>query len=1230
MKKVYLVVLLACISFFYGYSQEDYRNQYDVLNFKWLSPAAFQMQESAFLNLDNSLFYGRIEYNLPLYEIKIGNIKLPITLNYSSNGLKVEQEASDVGLGWYINTGGSISRIIKGGVMDNVYSSLYKIDGTTFFKVGWNKDYLGSDQVKYDYKYNCLDQSPDVFVLSALGYSDRFLFMLENNYSENEYMSLTGSNNHYRAELGEDIYSIIPQLDTSFRYKYVFNDFNKFIVNLPNGIQISFIPIEAVSTFTLSAHNFSENQSYTNWGIEKITDLNSNRSLEFIYDEFKHYHKAVNMSIIGGYDDNGIQSRIHTYRRRLKSINWPGGNIDFVYDTERNDIEYIDGSGSRVKDCKLDRIKIYNNANLVKQYEFNYNYFKKQNAESYKDYRLKLVSIKEVSPDEQKLPSYQFDYYSNVNIDFPSTDSEERDYWGFFNNNNSTTLFPKLYFYKSLVPIFNSSHQFVNAYLPYIISGKDYIELTNNSANRDANEQACKMGMLKKVVLPTGGCSEFDYELNKFSNTIKPGGGLRIKSQKIYDGKSTRELNYNYDYGGKCQGFISRFPSFAYFAPCFPRTIESLDQSELTKLTSVCENSIYEPVIQNGSYVGYHVVEEIEVGNGKIQYCFHSPSSLFDSFTVSATKLDPTRTSDMYYSFPDILPSIGLIDEINYFDENSHLIKSSIITYSENIRREISIKEQVFNQQIYPYVTYTSEYKLKDMFIGKSVTKNIEYDAAGRMLCAYNKYKYDTNNNLSSFTTPNSSDFVEEIEQGIYVSQTSNCEKVYYNADFEDIKTLLPYSSSDYTSVLDRLNSTHQIVPILKRKSIVNTLNDEKIKDLSDEYYHYKVENNKVLLDALQTRELSANNTGISTEYKFYSFDLYGRPILYTKGNNKLYDVVKWLPNYDLPLYYGQSTNNSGWLYTSFERDEENWGTFLIQYEGAKTGNFYSDFCSTKPFSFDALPKGNYSISFWYKGSCNAYLNGSQLLGSLSSSDWKFFSTKCTQCSPSSISFSGNISLDDVSIFPEISHFTTFVHKPLIGVLVQTDANGASTVYSYDSFNRLKSISDQHGNVLKYYDYNFGLSNGAIDNITPPFSGTTEKNFELSYTRGNYIIAYGDNQEIRSSEVFTKGYLAGRVNITDEKTGVSVNADFNVSVQATDSESSVAEEVASAISQYLSDREYFYNVTIGFEGSRVVVNRVNSSIETDVSHFRMTVLSIAETPSFQYVGIDRFPTLSVQ
>jgi YD repeat-containing protein len=50
---------------------------------------------------------------------------------------------------------------------------------------------------------------------------------------------------------------------------------------------------------------------------------------------------------------------------------------------------------------------------------------------------------------------------------------------------------------------------------------------------------------------------------------------------------------------------------------------------------------------------------------------------------------------------------------------------------------------------------------------------------------------------------------------------------------------------------------------------------------------------------------------------------------------------------------------------------------------------------------------------------------------------------------------------------------TTYTYKPLVGMTSATDPKGETMYYEYDSFQRLKTVKDSQGNIIKQYDYHY-------------------------------------------------------------------------------------------------------------------------------------------------------------
>lgn len=61
-----------------------------------------------------SYYTGLVNTSIPIYTISDQDIQIPISLSYHHGGIRVEEEASVVGLGWSLNAGGVITRTIRG------------------------------------------------------------------------------------------------------------------------------------------------------------------------------------------------------------------------------------------------------------------------------------------------------------------------------------------------------------------------------------------------------------------------------------------------------------------------------------------------------------------------------------------------------------------------------------------------------------------------------------------------------------------------------------------------------------------------------------------------------------------------------------------------------------------------------------------------------------------------------------------------------------------------------------------------------------------------------------------------------------------------------------------------------------------------------------------------------------------------------------------------------------
>lgn len=54
-------------------------------------------------------YTGCLAFSIPIYTLVSGDLSLPISLDYQGNAIRVDQEATWVGLNWLLNAGGAIT-----------------------------------------------------------------------------------------------------------------------------------------------------------------------------------------------------------------------------------------------------------------------------------------------------------------------------------------------------------------------------------------------------------------------------------------------------------------------------------------------------------------------------------------------------------------------------------------------------------------------------------------------------------------------------------------------------------------------------------------------------------------------------------------------------------------------------------------------------------------------------------------------------------------------------------------------------------------------------------------------------------------------------------------------------------------------------------------------------------------------------------------------------------------
>jgi hypothetical protein len=104
--------------------------KFDIKNLIASSPEAAML--GRFGDIPIGYYTGTADVSIPIYSIKEAGVEIPIVLSYHGSGVKVDDQATNVGLGWSLEPGGAIVQITNG--VPDYLDNLPAQDGFTFLK----------------------------------------------------------------------------------------------------------------------------------------------------------------------------------------------------------------------------------------------------------------------------------------------------------------------------------------------------------------------------------------------------------------------------------------------------------------------------------------------------------------------------------------------------------------------------------------------------------------------------------------------------------------------------------------------------------------------------------------------------------------------------------------------------------------------------------------------------------------------------------------------------------------------------------------------------------------------------------------------------------------------------------------------------------------------------------------------------------------------------------------
>ena len=776
---------------------------------------------------------------------------------------------------------------------------------------------------------------------------------------------------------------------------------------------------------------------------------------------------------------------------------------------------------------KLNNISITNLQGDIKLRTIKFNY-----REDSK-YRLRLSDLEILdSKNSNPIQQYSFNYNNELLPEFLTAIG---DHWGYYNGNQYASTDPtysnqsnhRTYFYYNYNHILdNTSTSLRNPNLTYakaeMLEKIVYPTGGSTSFDYELNDYSSYVDIKDRLKLQnisgTGGGLRIKTITNDdgFGNTFTKNYIYKKNYQTICDvnqsklNASSVELNSNVDQL-ESSGILNVFPVYKYDYPFNDKTNNTfISITSLNPIAPLTLNSA-------GTFVGYsEVVEKLSDGSFTIyKYTNHSNNDV-----------DGNNDKGILLTDNNLLLTAS-------FNSNSHFRGKLISSSSYNSSCKC------VHEKKYDYVNVRgndANVELCRGFYSSSI--NIHCDALGEHNLIYpTLYWYQLEDNvklpqqeyedLYDINDPQNIKKIETVKSYTYSAKYKQLTKVVTKtSDGKTRTTNLTYpTDKSTTSPYSDMNSANMIgTPITKEVTTTNsagtTLSYEKQSTNYIDWKGYNSDDGSTITNhiyAPQTVEEQKGSNASEVKVRYHGYDNSGNIITVSKENDMKLSYI-WDYNHTHPIAEIKNANNTenssnietarDHAYTSFESDGTgNWKIpsyidddgFTIYYGlvspssngipvGITGNNAYNlGLTSASPISNSSLNATiNYVLTYWSTNTTAATItptgtnstvtpSSAPLISkTINGTQWYLYSAQIAKAT--GISITGSVTLDELRLYPTNAQMTTYTYDPHCGMTSQCDVNNKITYYKYDNFQRLQSISDQDGNILKTYNYQYKKS----------------------------------------------------------------------------------------------------------------------------------------------------------
>lgn len=1019
-KKVVVVsVCLACF-FLISYSQ-NYSTIHPSPNIGWSLAGVKQF---------NNLYTGTTGLSIPVCDVKIGELTQPITLNYFNKAIQVDQLPSWVGLGWNLNAGGQISRVVNGkpdelrDTRSNtltytfLYYGSFLYSTTSNFQSPTDNDYsyyanrtllANNNWNTSGYLYNTLnnlpfvESDPNVFIVVDQGYGttsqsaspivyfgthdfepDEFIFKI-GDISGKFYLNENGLANdpqNWICETQAGNFKIEPTyINNVNKGGIISRMIDRFVLTASDGTKYIFgsnssNPLQNLEFWRAPLGNGPDNTAQM-WGtidLDIVPDVWHLTRIETPDNHFADFEYENGLPQVtytdapfGDGNSSGYSLSLLGYMHL--SLSEPK-YLKKISTSEGTIIDFLSSTSNQLSsDWALEDPLVRNKHSSFR------NYIDLTTLVLTENNNLRKLNSINVSMGSGLIKTFKFDYIENL--------SERLKLSAFYETSTSSTNFTNKYQFQynsGLLPAYGTgkvdhfgffnNKRFFDQPHPGITTRSAFEAAYYDSREPDFNYAIHET--LEKVFFPTGGYREYQYEQNEYRSKITrwPFDISQLSNNIPTGGIRIKKI---IDYTST--GNIATSKEFVY--------TQDINSTISSGVLGIPTPQYSWDKTSGGYYFTTRSFIPFDRNESHIAYSTVFEKALDGSYTKHEFKNFDNGQNDEQ-GFYDISqpPFVDLLPYANHSFRRGQLKRLTLFNSSNQTVKKIDYEYQ---DGIDNFARYVRAVRLKHGDVGTGyrvsaypkyyfpnpVRKQIEQtipEGSSNSLITQVENTFDANNNITTQETTNSK---SELNRVVYK----------YPYDFPGIYP--------YTEMVNR-NIKSPVVQMIQTNVTLN-------REISNTKTNYQTWNTPLFIKPETTQKSNGGNQ-LETEATINSYDNKGN-VLQTTLRNGL--VTSYIYGY----------NQQYIVATVIGMDYAN-----------------------------AISQSGILLS---------------VLNDLNTSDAAM-----------------RTELNKLRQLPNC-FATTYTIKPLVGKTSETDPNGVTTFYEYDEFGRLNKILDVQHNIIKSYEYHF-------------------------------------------------------------------------------------------------------------------------------------------------------------